>query len=222
MFNEDDLLPLSGLQHVAFCERQWALIHIEQIWAENRLTEAGRLLHERAHEEAEEARHDLLIARGLPVHSFRLGLSGRADVVEFSRVSSTEVPNTTQLPNRAGWWKPQPVEYKRGRAKREACDRVQLCAQALCLEEMFGLEIAEGALFYGGSRRRTAVSFSSDLRGHTEALATRMHDLFKCQTTPRAVLIPGCKSCSLNEQCQPAALSRPMPVERYILRAIET
>jgi CRISPR-associated exonuclease Cas4 len=116
--------------------------------------------------QTEELRHDLLVTRGLPIHSFRLGLSGQADVVEFSRASAIELPGSTELKGRTGWWKPQPIEYKRGRAKRNACDRVQLCAQALCLEEMFKVSIAEGELFYGTNRRRTMVRFGSDLRNH--------------------------------------------------------
>src|SRR5690242_9957909 len=107
MFSEDDLLPLSGLQHMAFCERQWALIHLERMWEENRLTADGRVLHDRVHAQTEELRHDLLVTRGLPIHSFRLGLSGQADVVEFSRASAIELPDSTELKGRTGWWKPE-------------------------------------------------------------------------------------------------------------------
>ena len=124
MYTEDELLPLSGLQHMAFCERQWALIHIEQQWEENRLTAEGRVLHERVHEQTEETRKDLLTVRGLPVHSLRLGLAGQTDVVEFSRAAGEGGSGCLQLAGRRGWWSVQPVEYKRGKAKREACDRV--------------------------------------------------------------------------------------------------
>ncbi|MBV9084645.1 MAG: CRISPR-associated protein Cas4, partial [Acidobacteriaceae bacterium] len=171
MYSEDDLLPLSGLQHLAFCERQWALIQIEGIWEENGLTADGRVLHHRVHEQAEEKRHDLLVVRSLPVHSLRLGLSGVADVVQFVRISESPVPGAVQLESRPGWWLVQPVEYKRGRAKRESCDRIQLCAQALCLEEMFRTNIPEGFLFYGEVRRRTLVRFDPELRHETGLLA---------------------------------------------------
>src|SRR5947209_7055138 len=218
MYTEDDLLPLSGLQHMAFCERQWALIHIEQQWEENRLTAEGRVLHERVHEQTDEARNDLAIVRGLPVHSLRLGLSGQTDVVEFLRVSDGGRRSCVELAGRIGWWRLQPVEYKRGKAKRESCDRVQLCAQALCLEEMFGVEIADGALFYGTNRRRTTVSFNEQLRAQTERLAARMHDLYINRITSRARLIPGCESCSLQKRCLP---NLPTTVERYYQRFLD-
>ncbi|MGA8029281.1 MAG: CRISPR-associated protein Cas4 [Bryobacteraceae bacterium] len=215
MYSEDDLLLLSGLQHMAFCERQWALIHIEQIWEENRLTAQGRVLHDRVHGQTEEVRHDLLIARGLPVHSFRLGLSGQADVVEFARVSTEQHTDTIQMEGRTGWWRPAPVEYKRGRVKREGCDRIQVCAQALCLEEMYGIGISEGALFYGTNRRRNVVPLGPELRERTEALAVRMHDLFDRRVTPRAVVIPGCKSCSLRERCFPDSMAKRRSMAAY-------
>jgi len=220
MFAESELLPLSGLQHLAFCERQWALIHVEQAWDENSLTARGRVLHNRVHEQTEETRHELLITRGLPVRSLRLGLSGKADVVEFKRAADDALTTATEIPDKSGLWTPEPVEYKRGRAKRDPCDRVQLCAQALCLEEMFRIEIVQGALFYGATRRRTTVAFTPELRSQTEALAARMHDLFAHSVTPPAVLIPGCKSCSLRERCQPETLSKPVSAERYVRRAL--
>jgi CRISPR-associated exonuclease Cas4 len=163
MFGEDDLLPLSGLQHLLFCERQWALIHIEQQWAENRLTQEGRVLHERVHESGTEARPDVVVARGLRIRSLRLGLSGETDVVEFHRAEGTR-DGAIQLEGRAGWWTPFPVEYKRGRPKSDAWDEVQLCAQALCLEETFGVVIPAGALFYGTKRRHTQVDFDAPLK----------------------------------------------------------
>jgi CRISPR-associated exonuclease Cas4 len=135
MFTEAELLPLSALQHLAFCERQWGLIHLEQVWDENRLTVEGRHLHERADEPASENRRDLRIARGLRIRSLRLGLVGRADVVEFHRLPQEDEPSTDTLTlaGVAGRWRPLPVEYKRGRPKADAWDEVQLCAQALCL-----------------------------------------------------------------------------------------
>jgi CRISPR-associated exonuclease Cas4 len=205
MYTEDELLRLSGLQHIVFCERQWGLIHIEQQWEENRLTADGRVLHERVHEQSEEARPDVVVVRGLPVHSLRIGLSGQADVVEFLRATDAGGDDCVQLAGRAGWWHVQPVEYKRGKAKREACDRVQLCAQALCLEEMFGTKVNGGALFYGTPKRRTMVRFDARLREQTEELAARMHALFRDKITPPAFYFKGCESCSLKNRCLPEA-----------------
>ncbi len=218
-FSEDELLPLSGLQHLLFCERQWALIHIEQQWAENRLTEEGRILHNRVHESSTEARPDVVVARGLRVRSLRLGLSGETDVVEFHRAKGKR-DGVVQLEGRAGWWTPFPVEYKRGRPKSDAWDEVQLCAQALCLEEMFGIAIPAGALFYGKNRRRTQVDLDVPLRTLTEGLARRMHELYSARTTPPAVYAKKCENCSLLGQCMPQMSTRRREVERYLATAL--
>lgn len=179
-------LPISGLQHLAFCPRQWALIHLEQAWAENRLTAEGRLLHERADLPGQTRRHELRTVRGMMLESRRLGLAGRADVVEF-------------CPG------PYPVEYKRGKRKPNDCDLVQLCAQALCLEEMLVAYVPEGAIFYGEPRRRMGVAFTPQLRMRTEALAREMHRLYNSRTTPAAVPGSYCRSCSLVDVCMPHA-----------------
>ena len=196
LYDEDDLLPLSGLQHLAFCERQWALIHIEGIWAENRLTVEGRHLHERVHQTESETRNGVKTVRGLRLRSLRLGLSGQADVVEFHAGEGAEVPF--------------PVEYKRGRPKPDRSDEVQLCAQALCLEEMLGTSISRGAIFYGQPRRRHEVVFDQNLRGETEALAAAMHRLFDAGLTPVAPYQPKCDNCSLYNWCLPKSI----PVKR--------
>jgi CRISPR-associated exonuclease Cas4 len=219
VFTEDDLLPLSGLQHLLFCERQWALIHIEQQWAENRLTQEGRVLHERVHESGTEARPDLIVARGLRIRSLRLGLSGEADVVEFHRAEAGSGA-AVRLEGRAGWWTPFPVEYKRGKPKSDAWDEVQLCAQGLCLEEMFGVSIGGGALFYGTNRRRTRVEFDTGLRGQTESLACRMHALYLAGVTPPAEYAKKCESCSLMERCMPRMSTRRRDVARYLATAL--
>jgi CRISPR-associated exonuclease Cas4 len=166
MFFENELLPLSAIQHFLFCERQCALIHIEQQWEENRFTVEGRLLHERVDDKGHESRGDVRIARGLAIRSLRLGLAGVADVVEFHRMDEPERATDTlvKLPDTAGWWKAFPIEYKRGKPKPGPCDEAQLCAQAICLEEMLGIRITEGALFYHSIRRRKDVSFDGALR----------------------------------------------------------
>ena len=140
-YSEDDLIMISALQHFAFCPRQCALIHIEQVWTESGLTAEGRIMHEKVHEEQRESRGAVRIECGIPLRSLRLGLIGKADVVEFHRIGK-------------GVWQPFPVEYKRGKPKPDHCDKVQLCAQAMCLEEMLSVPVPEGALFYGRTRRR--------------------------------------------------------------------
>ena len=158
MYTEDELLPISGLQHLAFCERQVALIHIEGLWEENVYTAEGKILHENAHEEGSEAVGDLRIARGLRLRSLRLGLVGVADVVEFHRVDNPGAKTSVELPGVQGRWQPFIVEYKRGLPKLDRTDEVQLCAQAMCLEEMLDVEITSSAFFYGKPRRRDVVN----------------------------------------------------------------
>jgi CRISPR-associated exonuclease Cas4 len=211
MFAEADLLPLSGLQHLVFCERQCALIHVEGQWQENVLTAEGKLLHERVDSGEDETRGDLRIVRGLPLRSLRLGLAGRADVVEFHRnegeASGYGEPQAggpgVHLPGLDGGWRLVPVEYKRGEPKYTDCDRVQLCAQALCLEEMLGALIPEGRLFYGRRRRRFDVLFESQLRSRTEETARRFHELVSSGHTPIVYREPKCRSCSLVDVCKP-------------------
>jgi CRISPR-associated exonuclease Cas4 len=208
VFHEDDLRPLSALQHLVFCERQCALIHLEQVWVENRLTAEGRLLHERADEPGSGRRGDLRTARSLALRSLRLGLVGRADVVEFHRgAGDLEDSGSIRLPGVSGRWRPVPVEYKRGKPKAHRADEVQLCAQALCLEEMLTVAIPEGALFYGKKRRRQRVTLDAELRALTEDTARRLHELLAGGRTPAAVRAPKCRRCSLLEVCLPSAPS---------------
>lgn len=206
MSSEEALVPLSALQHLVFCERQCALIHVEGLWADNPLTAEGKALHEQADSGTAETRGDLRIARGLPLRNRRLGLVGRADVVEFHRVGPDEAG--VCLPAVTGHWRPVPVEYKRGRPKPHDADRVQLCAQALCLEEMLELSIPAGALFYGKTHRREDVAFEEALRRHTEEAAARAHELITAGETPPAVLEPKCRRCSLRDLCRPEAAGR--------------
>ena len=174
MYVEEDYLMLSGIQHFAFCRRQWAMIHIEQQWAENYRTTAGELMHKKAHEEGSfEKRGGLLIVRGLRISSRELGLSGQCDVVEFRQDESG-----VDLFGYDGKWKVTPIEYKRGMPKENNADEVQLCAQAICLEEMFQTGIAEGYLYYGENKRRSHVEFTDGLREEVKKMAEEMHDLF--------------------------------------------
>lgn len=216
IYPEEDLLQLSGLQHFAFCRRQWALIHIEQQWQENLRTVEGALLHRRAHDEQlRERRGDVLILRGLPVVSRTLGLSGKCDVVEF-HADPAGIP----LQGEEGLWHPFPVEYKRGRPKAHDADLLQLCAQAMCLEEMLCCAVPEGALFYGETRRRMDVSFSDELRGRVTALLAEMHQLFRRGHTPKVRPSKSCNACSLKEICLPALLGR-KSAQAYLCSAME-
>jgi CRISPR-associated exonuclease Cas4 len=206
-YSEDDFVMISALQHYVFCERQCALIHLEQVWLESGLTAEGRILHEKVHEQEGETRAGVRIERGLPLRSLRLGLVGVADVVEFHG-----------LPD--GGWQPYPVEYKRGKPKPDHCDEVQLCAQAMCLEEMMGLDVPEGALFYGKIRRRHEVVFDTNLRRETEDTAQRVHELIASGITPRATYEKKCKQCSLLSVCLPKSLGRNRNIQRYLSGAI--
>ena len=220
-FEEADLLPISGLQHLEFCERQCALIHVERLWVENRLTAEGRVLHERVDEGVDENRRGLRTLRGVHLRSLSLGLSGRADVVELRRLSEGEDREATSLalPGTSGRWQVVPVEFKRGRPKSNSCDRVQLCAQGIALEEMFAVPIACGEIFYGAPRRRTEVRFDCALRAETAEASRRFHDLVRSGCTPRAENLPKCRSCSLLELCLPA-LSGGRSVSNYLASAM--
>ena len=215
-YSDLDLLPLSGLQHFAFCRRQWALIHVENQWRENLRTVEGQLLHQRAHNEAlRERRGDTLILRGLSVVSHSLGLSGKCDVVEFHLT-----PEGVPLRGEDGLWLPYPVEYKRGRPKDHQSDELQLCAQAMCLEEMLCCTIAEGALFYGEPRRRTIVFFSPELRQNVRDFSAEMHHYYRRGDTPKAKPGKSCHACSLKELCLPQLIRRGN-VSAYLKQAME-
>ena len=206
-YNEDDLIMLSALQHYVFCPRQCALTHIEQTWTESGLTAEGRIMHEKVHEANRESRGDVRIEYGTPLRSLRLGLIGKADVVEFHRLTE----NT---------WQPFPVEYKRGKPKPDDCDKVQLCAQAMCLEEMLGIEIQRGALFYGKTRRRLAVVFDNTLRSKTEDIAGKARALIESGQTPQPVFSKRCKSCSLFGECLPKTIEKRKSAKRYLANAM--
>jgi CRISPR-associated exonuclease Cas4 len=191
-----------------FCERQCALIHIEQAWLENRWTAEGRILHEKVHEQDVESRAGVRIERGIPLRSVRLGLVGVADVIEYHSKPG-------------GGYVPFPVEYKRGRPKRDRCDEVQLCGQAICIEEMMGIEVPNGALFYGKTRHRFDVTFDGRLRQETEDIAERVHALIASGITPKALFEKKCSQCSLIDICLPKTVGRSRNIKRYLLGAIE-
>ena len=191
MYNDDEFLPISALQHFVFCPRQCALIYIEQVWEENLLTAEGKILHDKAHEERVETRDGIRIERGIFIRSEKLGLIGRADVVEFHK------------PEQGHRWSAFPLEYKHGKPKDNNCDKVQLCAQALCLEEMLKADIPAGALFYGKTRHRIDVEFTQGLRGETMDAVARLRPFIRSGFTPAPVYGKKCESCSLLSICLP-------------------
>jgi CRISPR-associated exonuclease Cas4 len=207
MYSEEDLVPLSALQHYIFCPRQCALIHLEAVWEENRLTAEGRQMHKRPDSGGSETRGDAKRTFGLPLRSLALGLSGKADVVEFHREGCV--------------WHPYPVEHKRGKPRPDGADEVQLCAQAFCLEEMTGLPIPEGALFYGEKRRRKVVPLDVPLRERTRETALRVHEMFRTGRTPPAAMATHCARCSLLDRCMPDCGGRKkQPVRDYLARML--
>ena len=217
MYTDDELVPLSALQHLLYCERQCALIHQEQSWVDNRLTVEGLHLHRRVDSGNDETRRNLVVLRSFPVRSAKLGLSGKADVVEFRRIASG---SGVALDGREGLWSPRPVEYKRGRPKRHRADEVQLCAQALCLEEMFDVRVSRGDLFYGARKRRSEVVFDEKLRRTTKEAAGRLHTLLAQVAPPPSEYQPRkCDSCSLISVCLPKA---PFDTQAYLRRASPT
>lgn len=184
-----DPLPISALNHLLYCERRAALVHLEQVWANNQFTAEGNVLHEIAHSGADETQRGMRITRALPLASVVHAMSGEADVVEFHKDGSVV-----------------PVEYKRGKPKLHRADEVQLCAQALCLEEMLNVSIPSGCLFYGETRRRASVTFDDELRSVTIRAIERLHELIASRSTPLAVREKKCDKCSLIEICMPDAM----------------
>jgi len=224
VFAEDNLLPISALQHLIYCPRQCALIHIEQVWSENLFTAEGRGMHDRVHDGGTESRKDIRTATGVRLVSRNLGLTGQADVVEFHKTDNeTDESGQTEavkLPGVKGLWKIYPVEFKRGKPKKHQADEVQLCAQAICLEEMLKVNILAGALFYGATRRRQEMAFTKQLRELAETTARNLHELISKGITPPPEYNTGkCERCSLLEICRPQTSER-QSVTRYIKRMV--
>ncbi|HDR15274.1 MAG TPA: CRISPR-associated protein Cas4 [Desulfobacteraceae bacterium] len=230
IFTEEELLPLSLLQHLLFCDRRAALIQIEGLWKDNLYTVEGTQLHQKVDgDQCSESRGDLYITRGLLLHSFALGLSGKTDVVEFHRLTE-DLPTPQMkcgekviaipLAGTNGLWSPYPVDYKRGKMRREVGFEAQLCAQAICLEEMLGVEVAEGAIYYGKNRRRLMVSFDEKLRRETIEAAARLHELVRSGKTPPARYGKKCESCSLVNICLPKVTGAGKNVVGYLSRML--
>ena len=215
-YQEDEYLMISGIQHFLFCRRQWALIHLEQQWAENDRTVDGQLMHSNVHDpNFRSKRGDILTVRSLKVYSSKLGISGECDAVEFYAS-----PDGIRLHRTEGTWLPYPVEYKRGSAKLNVSDEAQLCAQAMCLEEMLCCDIPEGALYYGETRHRQVVQFTEDLREQVRSAVEEMHQLYQRGHTPRVTPTKSCNACSLKELCVPK-LMRNRSVSAYLHQDLE-
>jgi CRISPR-associated exonuclease Cas4 len=204
-----DLIPLSALQHYLYCPRQCALIHVERLWSDNRFTAEGRILHERVDAPGNEVRKGVRTVTAMPIRSLRLGVHGVADLVEIHGSGER--------------LKPLPVDYKRGRPKAHRADEVQLCAQAMALEEMFRTEVPEGALFYGEPRRRTSVTFDLALRELTTMTAAATRRLIAENRTPRPLYERRkCEACSLIDLCRPRALGRKRDITHWLASSIES
>lgn len=216
MYTEDDYLMLSGIQHFVFCRRQWALIHIEQQWEENYRTADGQVMHRNVHDAGfHEKRGDLVISRAMAVSSQRLGISGECDAVEFRKDSSG-----IEIFGLEGRYSVTPVEYKRGQPKEDPCDKMQLAAQAMCLEEMLCCRIDTGFLYYGETRRRLKVEINEQLRQDTENALWEMHELFRKRYTPKVKRSKACNACSLKNICLPVLCSQ-KSAKDHILSMLE-
>jgi len=212
MYAEDDLIPLSALQHALFCERQYALIHLEQIWAENRFTAEGRVLHERVDAERHESRKKFRQEYGMRVRSLEWGLIGKCDLVEVFQEDDGKGGRERRA---------RPVEFKRGKQKASNVDRVQLCAQAVCLEEMMGAKIETGQLYYFKEHRRTTVPIDAALREETRALVNRIRDIQSRGVTPHGQYDKRkCDHCSLVDICMPRSAGADKSVERFMRREL--
>ena len=214
--SDADFVTLSGLKHFRFCRRRWALVHIEQQWAENALTVSGHLMHERVHDAGfTESRGSVVLSRGMPVSSQALRINGECDLVELHGDE-----NGVSIQGRSGTWRVFPVEYKHGQPDERGADEMQLCAQALCLEEMLAAEIPEGAIYYGKIRRRVTVALTEELRRETVAAIAEMHSLSVRGHTPKAKWSKACRSCSLVEVCQPL-LGKRASASAYVRQMLE-
>ena len=216
-YADDELLSLSGIQHFRFYKRQWALIHIERQWEDNLRTAEGHVVHERVDDPFfNESRGDTVVSRSFPLVSRRLGFFGIADVVEYCRTETG-----ISLPGREGFWTPMPVEYKRGKPKVDERDEVQLCAQVMCLEEMFNIRLARADFYYDEIRRRVSLAITDELRTIVQGLSVEMHMLFSKGVTPAAERGRNCRSCSLVDVCLPNLTKKRNPVGSYVTRHVQ-
>lgn len=215
MYAGEDLLMLSGVQHFAFCQRQWGLIHLEQQWQSNSLTLEGDYLHERADNPGcITALRGVITLRAVPLVSYQLGLRGISDIVELHKTADST--NVVFIPKYNDYFLPMPVEYKHGKPKESPEDRVQLCAQVMSMEEMYGISLQKGALYYASTRHREEIFIDEELRNLTAELCRKMHALFISGRCPQGQYAPKCKNCSLMERCMPKMKDRYKDVKNYL------
>jgi CRISPR-associated exonuclease Cas4 len=194
MYTEDDFIMISALQHHVYCPRQCGLIHVDDAWQENVFTVRGNILHEKVDTDTSETRGNIKTVRGLRIHSYKLGITGRCDVVEFKETANGKVV--------------LPVEFKSGEPKEDISDKVQLCAQAICLEEMLNITIKQGAFFYGKIRRRNIIEIDEELRKQTEKIIFAVREIVTSKKIPVAEYQTKCRNCSLQNICQPKAMNK--------------
>ena len=212
MYSEDDYLMLSGIQHYYFCKRQWALIHIEQQWDDNQSTKEGNYLHTKADMPfLKEKRKDILISRAVPISSKTLGLSGITDVIEFKKSQ-----RGIKINGYDGMWMPEVIEYKRGKEKNDDRDIIQLCAQVICLEEMWNIRIEKSYLYYFMTNERIEVEITDELRSKVIELSREMHILYESRKIPKADFFRNCRLCSLYNLCMPRITKRKKSVDNYL------
>ncbi|WP_297273211.1 CRISPR-associated protein Cas4 [uncultured Bacteroides sp.] len=215
MYAEDDMLMLSGIQHYRFCPRQWALIHIEQQWDDNRLTVEGLILHKHVDDPFYRQKcGDRIVLRSVNIVSHELGLYGISDIVELSPAISAE--NSIQHPGYPGYWQPVIIEYKHGKPKRNEVDEVQLAAQTMCLEEMYSIQIPIGEFYYGELRHRVTVDITDELRNIVRQCARDMHKIFHRAIIPKAMYGKHCDRCSLKNICMPEVITNCTAVSTYL------
>ena len=222
MYTEEELLPISGLQHIIFCERRAALIFLECLWDDNLYTAEGTLIHDKVHNTDTESRGDIRITRGLRLHSYKLGLSGIADVVEFHKINDEKCSNGVKLNNMKGLWSPYIIEYKRGKLRHEFSFEVQLCAQAICLEEMLKTDILSGSIYYGKTARRHEIYFDDELRLKTHEASCMFREIINRKKTPKMRYENKCEKCSMLSKCIPKTTGVKKDVQGYILKSINS
>lgn len=214
IYQEENMLMLSGIQHYMFCPRQWALIHLEQQWDDNRLTVEGQLLHINVdNPQYRQKNGNTLTLRSVSIASKTLGLYGITDAIEL--IPSDSLHNTITHSKYPGYWTPYPIEYKRGSEKPDERDMVQLTAQIICLEEMYNIQIEEGALYYGETKHRSIVKIDDELRNLTYNCASKMHEIYETGITPKPIKKSHCRSCSLVDVCLPG-LAKSSQVSTYL------
>lgn len=219
MYEEDEMLMLSGIQHFAFCPRQWGLIHLEQQWSDNRLTMEGSIMHEHVDDPFyRQSVRGKIVLRRVSIASKKLGLYGLTDIIEMTPTEGGE--NCVRLPGREGWWSPCVVEYKHGEPKFDDCDSVQIAAQTMCLEEQYGIRIPIGQLYYGKTRQRESVLIDDGLRQETKAMAEAMHRVFEEGVVPKSDRRPQCRSCSMVDLCMPEREGSKRSAKKYLKNSL--